>query len=1022
MKRVYLCSLCILVLAGFMPGYTQDQSGVEIYGSLYNYWMQASSIAISEDVGYVATGNGVASVEFNRVQALPLRYNDQVWVTDVFVDDTHVFALDRIAGLTILNRETLEIVGTAETQGISQDIIVDRDIAYIANHENGIELIDVSTPENPELITRLDLPGASLKLASFNGTLYVAADQEGLRIIDISNPQEPVETGVYELDGRTVDVTAYGQFVLIANEESGVAIVDASDPENPAEVSSYQSEGEESIRQICEGGDFLYTLYGQNTIEVLSVSDENEIAFVSSFNIEGWVCTDVIFDDNNLYISMSLPGGYGGRIARYNVNNPDNVALLSAYQTVGEAQDVKILGTYGYLKDATQHAGSGYKIFDVTDPENPDPVSSFSALGGSDIEQIRNFLFIAHGAVSIFDLTDIMTPRQVEVYGEGIFDITVWDRVLYAVVEDVGIQILNPDDPDNIELIGQIDDVATHIDVDNDLLYASGAGLRIYDISDPAEPTLVTAIEGVNGDQVMVEGNLVFLISFDEEAGDGFLIIDLTDPENPVVHELYEPENSLVGFDVQGAFAYLTCDGARLEVIDVNDPAEPEVAGFYSKDFGTMGGLAANGIYTYVAERDRMVIYDCHTALGINLPPEWEEIPDEIIVSESNIAAFEVIVTDVDEQEITITMDLADFPEGPVFTDNGDGTANFSWQTGYDDAGGFRGLVTASDGENEISSLVRVVVRNLNRPPIIANPIQDLVLDEDPGELEVALLDTIFSDPDGDNMTYRIQCDVRELNVTIANRRTLKIRPDLDFNLPGGAEIEYFGTDINNAVFSSTFNVIINSVNDAPRIFNLYDPRPGAVLQTHAANFQWHPSSDSEGNIIRYSMYLNINHNEIDSTFSWIAGTANNLIIAQLDTILTGLEIDTTITAHWWVVATDSLLSTECAHRWHLILPPALLVGEQAEPVPTELTLAKPYPNPFNSQTTIRFALPTPGFVDMDVFDSNGRKVSSLMRGQYYPNGWHRTAWVADGFPAGTYLLQIRTEDEVLSRSVRLVK
>ena len=193
-------------------------------------------------------------------------------------------------------------------------------------------------------------------------------------------------------------------------------------------------------------------------------------------------------------------------------------------------------------------------------------------------------------------------------------------------------------------------------------------------------------------------------------------------------------------------------------------------------------------------------------------------------------------------------------------------------------------------------------------------------------------------------------------------------------------------------------------------------------MQTHAANFQWRPSSDSEGDVISYSMYLNINHNEIDNTFSWTAGTANNLIITQLDTILAGLEIDTTITAHWWVVATDSLLSTECAQRWHLILPPALHVGEQAEPVPTELTLAKPFPNPFNSQTTIRFALPTPGFVDMDVFDSNGRKVSSLMRGQFYPNGWHRTAWVADGFPAGTYLVQIRTEGEVLSRSVRLVK
>jgi len=1005
-----------------MPGHAQDQSDIEIYGDLYDYWMAGTDIAIVEDVGYLTTHNGLASVEFDRAEATLLGYNGQVWVTSLDVNEENIFALDPTTGLTIFNRETLEAISNVETQSPNQDILIERDIAFIANHMNGLELIDVSDTENPEMISRLDLPGASLKLAYSGNTMYIAASDAGLRIVDVSNPQEPVEIGFYEIDGRTVDVNIYGQYILIANEENGVIIIDTADPENPEEVSSYQSEMQEPLRSIKEGGDFIYALYGDNIIEILSVSDENEIVLSSTFNIDDWIVTSLEINENDLFVSMSLGGAFGGRVARYDVEDPDNVEETSAYQSVGEAQDVTIIGDYGFLEDANRHEDSGYRIFDASNAEDPVPVSSFTSPGGTDIDQIDDYLFIAHGEVTIFNLRDIEEPRQVEVYGEGIFDLATWDDVLYVVVQGEGIQILNPDDPNNIEVIGQIDDNAEHINADDDLLYSLGNGLRIYDISNPEEAALLNTIEDLSGDEIVIQENLVFLVTYDEDAGDGFQVIDLTDPDNPVIHDLYEPENSLVDFDVQGSFAYMTFEGARLEVVDITDPTEPVATGFYDRDFGTMKGLEANGIYTYVAERDRMVVYDCHTAMGVNLPPEWVEIPDEIIVNESELAEFSVVVTDVDEQELTIIMDLDDFPEGPVFTDNGDGTADFSWQTGFDDAGGFQGDVTASDGENEISSRVRVVVRNQNRPPVVTIPIPDIVLDEDPGEIEIALLDTIFTDPDGDNMTYRIHTDVNELNVTIVNRRTLRMRPDMNFNIPEGVDVEYFATDVNNDVISSTFNVVINAVNDAPRVFSLFDPRPGTIIPSYAANFQWRPSSDTEGDTVRYSMYMNISHNEIDTTFTWAVETANNILLEQLDTILVGLDIDTTATANWWVVATDSLLFTECAQRWHIILPSVLHVGEREEPIPTELTLTQPYPNPFNNHTSIRFAMPTPGFVDMDVFDSNGRRISSLMIERYYPNGWHKATWVAEGIPAGAYLIRLQMDNEVLTRTVRLVK
>ena len=46
---------------------------------------------------------------------------------------------------------------------------------------------------------------------------------------------------------------------------------------------------------------------------------------------------------------------------------------------------------------------------------------------------------------------------------------------------------------------------------------------------------------------------------------------------------------------------------------------------------------------------------------------------------------------------------------------------------------------------------------------------------------------------------------------------------------------------------------------------------------------------------------------------------------------------------------------------------------------PQGYLLSAPYPNPFNPATTIRYAVPTPGPVHLDVFDVLGRRVAGVM-------------------------------------------
>ena len=47
--------------------------------------------------------------------------------------------------------------------------------------------------------------------------------------------------------------------------------------------------------------------------------------------------------------------------------------------------------------------------------------------------------------------------------------------------------------------------------------------------------------------------------------------------------------------------------------------------------------------------------------------------------------------------------------------------------------------------------------------------------------------------------------------------------------------------------------------------------------------------------------------------------------------------------------------------------------------IPENYSLSQNYPNPFNPETTIEFGLPTPGFVEISIYDINGKLVRTLV-------------------------------------------
>jgi len=94
---------------------------------------------------------------------------------------------------------------------------------------------------------------------------------------------------------------------------------------------------------------------------------------------------------------------------------------------------------------------------------------------------------------------------------------------------------------------------------------------------------------------------------------------------------------------------------------------------------------------------------------------------------------------------------------------------------------------------------------------------------------------------------------------------------------------------------------------------------------------------------------------------------------------------------------------------------------EYSAPVPRQLELFEPFPNPFNSAVKLSLYLPKQDQVSLSVFDLNGREVSRLVDG-IVGVGNQMFVWDAIDFPAGVYIVRMDAGDVSEMRKVVLVR
>ncbi|MDP8238733.1 MAG: choice-of-anchor D domain-containing protein, partial [Candidatus Hatepunaea meridiana] len=154
------------------------------------------------------------------------------------------------------------------------------------------------------------------------------------------------------------------------------------------------------------------------------------------------------------------------------------------------------------------------------------------------------------------------------------------------------------------------------------------------------------------------------------------------------------------------------------------------------------------------------------------------------------------------------------------FTIEPDSQTDVSVQFVPEEEGDFAGVVTVtSDDPDDGTVTINLTGTGVyeGHAPVVDSPIPNVDINEDFNSFTVADLDTVFSDPDEDDLTYGAQSDDENLTVEIINESQLLIDSAPDWH--GDAVVTVTADDGHENV-QDDFIVTVNPLNDSPEVIS----------------------------------------------------------------------------------------------------------------------------------------------------------------------------------------------------------
>lgn len=550
-------------------------------------------------------------------------------LSDVVVQGNYAYCVARY-GLLILdvsNPAEPAFVSQIYTNGAhysSHDIAVSNSYVYLVTSADGVAVIDVTNPAHPAIVSHVG-PSNSHAVVVTDGRAYISDRSLAITVYDVSNPSVPVQLGGFSDvggPGDIADIDASGNYVYLAHYSYGLTIYDISNLSQPMRISA------QPYNTWCNGvrvmGNYAYVAE-QKRIMIYNIADPAHATLAgiwAASNYSGSWMTRFTVAGNYAYADVVESEGHVFKVV--NISNPSNPFMVS---TLVHAGIPSVSGNYAYICDP-DNGLNGLLVVDIANLNNQTIVGQY--VPQTNIRAVAtsgNYVYAVSADQGLFviDITNRDQPVQVGHYASpGREYCYVAVAGAFAYLERNGVlEILNVSDPANPTLAGSITHSDTY-DADSwpnikgetriagNYAYIAAAyrGLRIIDISNPAEPILAGSYQPTPYESARYEaisGKYCYVA-----VNRGVDILDVSDPANILVVGTY-PDVWPFSIEVVGNKMYLLEDknggGRMIDIVDISNAAAPRRVG-QSQGGDWLGKMRVNGDYLYTPYYNTFTLFD----------------------------------------------------------------------------------------------------------------------------------------------------------------------------------------------------------------------------------------------------------------------------------------------------------------------------------------------------------------------------------------------------------------------------
>lgn len=562
----------------------------------------------------------------------------------------------------------------------------------VGNQWFGIQIVDISNPLQPSVVSEVRIKGSARNGAMVNGHLYISDVNGALHIFDVSDLKNPRFVKRIRQQGEVQWVEADSFYIYLALGKDGVAIFEISEPDNPVLISSFKTRN--YAWKVRKQGDLLFIADNRGGVLIYSLENPAEPRLVSTFATTNMV-RSVFVDGPFMYLADG-PGG----LAIVDITRPDVPNFVSRIGEGGFSFGVYKLGQYVFLADEKK----GLMIINAEDPAHPVLESSVvSESPAYDVVKTNIYLFLC-------------TDRALEVYRHD--NPPKLARVNDQVVkeDEVLTLTLSASDPDNDPIVFSM------INLPEGAGFDSLRGILTW------RPTYDQA--GVYSDIVCKVKEKTATGLFDSDT----ITITVENvnrpPSLPAIAEITVNENDSVRIVVPEGSDPDREDQGKLRYLAENLPEGSSFDG-KSRVFRWTPNFDQSGVYLVdflvkdlgdLVSRQTLRL----TVLHVDRPPVIEPIP---LVQGKENEEIRIVLQGHDpdrEDQNRIRFELSLLPTGATFLAE---QKTFIWTPSYEQSGEYEMTARIISGDKSDSTRVRIEVQHVNRPPVL-QPIAAVTVKE----------------------------------------------------------------------------------------------------------------------------------------------------------------------------------------------------------------------------------------------------------------------------------------------------